>query len=89
MIRPDLNKSSWQHVSFWATKELWLPEVVPQSNWLIFSFFQVNFANLEKVEVLGLPGVEGVLRVRGDKTVTTTTTTTTRLSLAQQSPNHI
>ena len=27
VIRPDLNKSSWQHVSFWASKELWLPEV--------------------------------------------------------------
>ena len=31
----------------------------------------MNFANLEKVEVLGLPGVEGELRVRGDKTVST------------------
>ena len=33
------------------------------------SFIQVNFVNLEKVEVLGLPGGEGELRVRGDKTV--------------------
>ena len=27
VIRPDLNKSTWQHVSFWASAELWLPEV--------------------------------------------------------------
>ena len=33
------------------------------------SFIQVNFVNLEKVEVLALPGGEGELRVRGDKTV--------------------
>ena len=32
----------------------------------------MSFANLERVEVLGLPGSEGELRVRGDKTVTTT-----------------
>ena len=36
----------------------------------------MSFANLEKVEVLGLPGVEGELRVRGDKTVTITITDT-------------
>ena len=36
----------------------------------------MSFANLEKVEVLGLPGVEGELRVRGDKTVTITNTNT-------------
>ena len=29
----------------------------------------MSFANLERVEVLGLPGSEGELRVRGDKTV--------------------
>ena len=27
VIRPDLDKSTWQHVSFWASTELWLPEV--------------------------------------------------------------
>ena len=36
------------------------------------SLTQVSFANLERVEVLGLPGSEGELRVRGDKTVTAT-----------------
>ena len=38
----------------------------------ILCIAQVSFANLERVEVLGLPGSEGELRVRGDKTVTTT-----------------
>ena len=82
VIRPDLNKSTWQHVSFWASAELWLPEVrslfgqdrPPHFVCLpcILCIAQVSFANLERVEVLGLPGSEGELRVRGDKTVTTT-----------------
>ena len=39
-------------------------------SWQSFVSAQVSFANLEKVEVLGLPGGLGELRVRGDKTVT-------------------
>ena len=42
----------------------------------ILCIAQVSFANLERVEVLGLPGSEGELRVRGDKTVPATSNAT-------------
>ena len=40
VIRPDLNRSSWQHVNFWATDELWLPEVGPQMILMAILCFQ-------------------------------------------------
>ena len=49
-----------------------LPRNSFKSQPCILCIAQVSFANLERVEVLGLPGSEGELRVRGDKTVPAT-----------------